>query len=79
VWRQVGDITVSRRFRVVFDDGDDHPLLLVSPKRELFEAFRKELMALDPCVTEEFLKNYVAYRAETNFVDLKPQAGGDCV
>ena len=35
---------------------------------------RKELLALDPCVTEEFLKLYVAYKAETNFVDVVPQA-----
>ena len=42
--------------------------------RELFEAFRKEVLALDPCVTEEFLKLYVAYKAETNFVDVVPQA-----
>lgn len=55
---------------------EDHPHLLVSPKRELFEAFRKEVTALDPYVTEEFLKNYVAYRAETNFVDVKPQSKG---
>lgn len=34
---------------------------------------RKELLALDPCVTEEFLKLYVAYKAETNFVDVVPQ------
>ena len=31
-------------------------------------------MALDPCVTEEFLKLYVAFKAETNFVDVVPQA-----
>jgi predicted transport protein len=31
-------------------------------------------LALDPCVTEEFLKLYVAYKAETNFVDVVPQA-----
>jgi len=31
-------------------------------------------MALDPCVSEEFLKLYVAYKAETNFVDIVPQA-----
>tara|TARA_R100000935_G_C2814916_1_gene156822 strand:- start:1106 stop:1420 length:315 start_codon:yes stop_codon:yes gene_type:complete len=37
-------------------------------------AFRKEVTALDPCVTEEFLKLYVAYKAETNFVDVVPQA-----
>jgi predicted transport protein len=30
-------------------------------------------MTLDPCVTEEFLKLYVAYKAETNFVDVVPQ------
>jgi len=40
----------------------------------VFEAFRKEVLALDPCVTEEFLKLYVAYKAETNFVDVVPQA-----
>lgn len=44
-----------------------------SPMRPLFEAFRKEVLALDPCVTEEVLKLYVAYKAETNFVDVVPQ------
>ena len=44
-----------------------------SPMRPLFEAFRKAILALDPCVTEEFLKFYVAYKAETNFVDVVPQ------
>ena len=53
---------------------NDHPHLLASPMRELFEAFRWEVLALDPCVTEEFLKLYVAYKAETNFVDVVPQA-----
>lgn len=42
--------------------------------RAVFEAFRKEVLALDPCVVEEFLKLYVAYKAETNFVDVVPQA-----
>jgi predicted transport protein len=41
---------------------------------EVFEAFRKEILALDPAVSEEFLKFYVAYKAETNFVDVVPQA-----
>jgi uncharacterized protein with ParB-like and HNH nuclease domain/predicted transport protein len=53
---------------------EDHPYLLAGPVRDLFEAFRKEVLALDPCVTEEFLKLYVAYKAETNFVDVVPQA-----
>ena len=53
---------------------DDHPHLLNSPTRELFDAFRQEVLKLDPCVSEEFLKLYVAYKAETNFVDVVPQA-----
>jgi len=53
---------------------DDHPHLASGPLREVFEAFRKQVLALDPCVTEEFLKLYVAYKAETNFVDIVPQA-----
>ncbi|HRJ59401.1 MAG TPA: DUF1524 domain-containing protein, partial [Anaerolineales bacterium] len=52
----------------------DHPYLQSGLPRELFEAFRKEVLALDPVVTEEFLKLYVAYKAETNFVDVVPQA-----
>lgn len=52
----------------------DHPHLEAGPLREVFEAFRKQVLALDPCVTEEFLKLYVAYKAETNFVDVVPQA-----
>ena len=53
---------------------DDHPQLAPdSPMRDLFEIFRKDVVALDPCVSEEFLKLYVAYKAETNFVDVVPQ------
>lgn len=46
-----------------------------SPMRPLFETFRKEVLTLDPCVSEEFLKLYIAYKAETNFVDVVPQLG----
>ena len=53
---------------------EDHPHLVSGPLREVFETFRKQVLALDPCVTEEFLKLYVAYKAETNFVDVVPQA-----
>lgn len=53
---------------------DDHPHLIKSPVKELFEAFRAKVLDLDPCVTEEFLKLYVAYKAETNFVDVVPQS-----
>lgn len=52
----------------------DHPHLLGGLGHELFEALRREVLALDPVVSEEFLKFYVAYKAETNFVDVVPQA-----
>jgi len=51
----------------------DHPNLAGGPMRVLFDAFRKEVLALDDCVTEEFLKYYVAFKAVTNFVDVVPQ------
>jgi predicted transport protein len=53
---------------------DDHPHLATGALRIIFDTFRKQVLALDPCVTEEFLKLYVAYKAETNFVDVVPQA-----
>ena len=54
---------------------DDHKHLAeAGAARTLFDAFRKQVLALNPCVTEEFLKLYVAYKAETNFVDVVPQA-----
>lgn len=53
---------------------NDHPYLLAGPTRDLFQALRQSILALDPCVSEEFLKLYVAYKAETNFVDIVPQA-----
>lgn len=52
----------------------DHPHLVTGPMRDLFEALSKSVLALNPCVSEEFLKLYVAYKAETNFVDVVPQA-----
>lgn len=52
----------------------DHTHLVTGPMRDLFETLRKSVLALDPCVSEEFLKLYVAFKAETNFVDVVPQA-----
>ena len=53
----------------------DHPQLYEgSSPHQLFEGFRKEVLAIDQCVSEEFLKLYIAYKAETNFVDVIPQA-----
>ncbi|WP_020416246.1 DUF262 and DUF1524 domain-containing protein [Amycolatopsis sp. ATCC 39116] len=54
---------------------EDHPHLAVGrPMRVLFEALRPHLLALDPNINEEVLKLYIAYKAETNIVDIVPQA-----
>ncbi|WP_422936271.1 GmrSD restriction endonuclease domain-containing protein [Sinomonas sp. P47F7] len=53
---------------------EDHRSLAAGTlTHDLFEQFRKEVLSLDPAVTEEFLKLYIAYKAETNFVDVIPQ------
>lgn len=53
-------------------DIDDHSNLKNLVTRSLFEAFRKEVLALHVCINEEWLKQYVAYKAETNIVDVIP-------
>jgi len=52
----------------------DHPNLDGGITGELFDAFRAEVLALDECVREVILKLYIAFKAETNFVDVVPQA-----
>jgi uncharacterized protein with ParB-like and HNH nuclease domain/predicted transport protein len=52
----------------------NHPYLTSGKCKGLFDAFRAEVLALDECVREEILKLYVAYKAETNFVDVVPQS-----
>ncbi|WP_353649593.1 DUF262 and DUF1524 domain-containing protein [Nakamurella sp. A5-74] len=52
---------------------EDHPHLLPQPRRALFEKFTAEVLALDPGIAYHFLRHYVAFKAETNFVDVVPQ------
>jgi uncharacterized protein with ParB-like and HNH nuclease domain/predicted transport protein len=66
-YRQVPQVSSSY-------DLSDHPQLVAgSSMRALFDVLRKEILALDPGVTEEVLKLYIAFKAETNFVDVVPQ------
>ena len=44
-----------------------------APMHDLFEAVRQEILALGPQVREEFRRHYVAYKTQTNFVDVVPQ------
>lgn len=52
---------------------EDHAHLLPQPRRALFEKFSAEVLSLDPGITRQFLKLYVAFKAETSFVDVIPQ------
>lgn len=53
----------------------DHPTVADGgPMEELFLALRGEILTLDPCMTEEIFKSYIAYKAETNVVDIVAQA-----
>ncbi|QOR40237.1 DUF262 domain-containing protein [Billgrantia diversa] len=53
---------------------EDHAQLTVGPLRRLFDKFAVEVLALDPCVYQDVKKLYVAFKAETNFVDVIPQS-----
>ena len=53
---------------------EHHPHLRPgAPMHDLFEAVRQAILALGPQVREEFRKHYVAYKMQTNFVDVVPQ------
>lgn len=53
---------------------NDHALLTKGNMAHVFDAFRQAVLTIDACVTEEYKKLYVAFKAETNFVDVVPQA-----
>ncbi|ETD23009.1 DUF262 and DUF1524 domain-containing protein [Helicobacter macacae] len=54
---------------------DDHKFLAKNGKsRKLFDELRKGILALDEGVREEVLKLWIAYKFDTNFVDIIPQA-----
>ncbi|GAA9301302.1 hypothetical protein TH0274_03240 [Helicobacter pylori] len=44
-----------------------------SHSRELFDILRKEIKALDERITESFMKAYITYKFNTNFVDIVVQ------
>jgi uncharacterized protein with ParB-like and HNH nuclease domain/predicted transport protein len=54
----------------------DHEYLSRPHVKELFEALRREILAIDTTVSETFLKYWIAYKVDTNFVDIVPKAKG---
>jgi len=53
---------------------DSYPQLKSEAVKALFDVIRKEILGLDPVVAEVCRFGYVAYKAETNFVDVEPQS-----
>ncbi|MFM7286973.1 MAG: DUF5655 domain-containing protein [Cyanobium sp.] len=53
---------------------NDHPQLANPQIRAVFDLLDARIRALDPNVSQEVLKLYIAYKAETNFVDIVPHA-----
>ena len=64
----------ERRWGETYTIEDHSHLAQGSAFRPVFDMLRREVLALDPVVTEEIRKLYVAYKAETNFVDVVPWA-----
>ena len=52
---------------------DSYEYLHETKIRNLFEKLRNEILSLDPEITEEYLKLYIAYKLETNIIDVVPQ------
>jgi len=55
---------------------EDHTQLAPPAQRELFDALREQILALDPNVTMDVLKRYIAFKAESNFADIIPRSNG---
>lgn len=54
----------------------DHKNLQNPRVRGLFDALRVQVLSIDPAVYEEVLKLYVAFKADTNFVDVVFKSSG---
>lgn len=52
---------------------DSYEYLNKGKAKKLFEKLRKEVLSLDSEISEEYLKSYIAYKLETNIVDVVPQ------
>ncbi|MGS0826799.1 GmrSD restriction endonuclease domain-containing protein [Shewanella sp. 0m-8] len=55
---------------------EDHPYISIGASKELYQKFRTQVLSLDESIKEEFLKLYVAFKLDTNVVDVVPQASG---
>jgi len=52
----------------------DYPILQRDKPNELYQAIRQEILGIDPEIREEILKSYIAFKANTNIVDIDPRS-----
>jgi uncharacterized protein with ParB-like and HNH nuclease domain/predicted transport protein len=52
---------------------DSYEYLNEPKTQNMFEKLRREVLSLDPEINEEYLKRYIAYKLETNIIDVVPQ------
>ena len=50
----------------------DHYQLMSEETKGLYEQLERKLLTLDSEIRKEYKKHYIAYKAESNFVDIKP-------
>lgn len=55
---------------------EEHQYLSRPAVKSLFDDLKNRVLAIDPSVYEEILKLYIAFKAETNFVDVITKASG---
>lgn len=60
----------KKRFQYTFEHYSDS---FSDETLRIYDELDKKIMNLDSCVKKEFTKLYIAYKAETNFVDVIPQ------
>jgi len=54
---------------------DNYTFLSEPSLKRLYDNLKEKILALDPCIAVDYLKHYIAFKAETNFVDVIPQSG----
>lgn len=67
-YRRVADSEAGTTYTL-----EQHADKLQGEMLSLFEALRKRILNLDASVREDVRKQYIAYKTETNFVDIVPQ------
>lgn len=71
---------ILAKYKSVKEDSDgeysftDHPYLSNRQVERLFRNLRQQILDLEDLVTEEIRKKYIAYKLDTNFVDIIPLA-----